>query len=105
MAFTASLSTREGTAIIELEGELDASTAPAFREKIDSIDTTGLHRLVLDMTKLAYMSSAGLRTLVFARQKMGEVEIVLVGVNDVVGETINLTGFNHSVVFADRVTD
>jgi anti-anti-sigma factor len=106
MSFTAAVTTRGRTVVIQLEGDLDAATAPVFHGRIDEIDRQEIDQLVLDMTNLAYMSSAGLRGLVFARQKMGQnVEIVLVGVNHTVGETIRLTGFQHSVVFADRVAE
>lgn len=106
MSFSASVTIRDRTVIIELEGDLDAATAPVFHRRIDDLDRDTTERLILDMSQLTYMSSAGLRGLVFTRQKMGEnVEIVLVGVNPSVAETIRLTGFQHSVVFADRVTE
>lgn len=105
MEFTATLTTSGPTAYIELAGDLDATTAPRFREKIEQAATADLERLVLEMAELNYMSSAGLRSLVFARQKMGrDVEIVLVSPVASVLETIKLTGFDHSVTFSERVT-
>jgi anti-anti-sigma factor len=48
------------------------------------------------------MSSAGLRCLVFAHQKLGRaVEIVLVGTQPAVAETISMTGFDRSVIMQD----
>ena len=59
-------------------------------------------RLILLMQTLAYMSSAGLRCLVFAHQKMpAGTEIVLVGTQPEVAETIRLTGFDRSVVMQE----
>jgi anti-anti-sigma factor len=44
------------------------------------------------------MSSAGLRCLVFAHQKMADdVRITVVGVQAQVAETIRLVGFDHSI--------
>ena len=106
MSFDISVTVRGRTVIMELAGDLDAATAPTFHQRIEDVDRNEVDQLVLDMTNLAYMSSGGLRGLVFAKQKMGEnVEIVLVGVNSTVGETIRLTGFQHSVSFADRVAE
>ena len=106
MSFNAT-STRTGTtALITLEGELDALTAPAFREELDRAAEGQVDRLVLDMRNLSYLSSAGLRGLVFARQKMADdVKIILVGVNDEVEQTIRLVGFHRSVVFSDRIPE
>jgi anti-anti-sigma factor len=106
MSFTATSSRTGTTALIILTGELDALTAPAFREELDSAAGGDVDRLVLDMSKLSYLSSAGLRGLVYARQKMSDdVKIVLVGVNDEVEQTIRLVGFHRSVVFSDRIPE
>ncbi len=106
MAFTASLTRQGRTVIIDLEGDLDSTTATDFRIKVEEAATGDVQRLVLDMRRLAYLSSAGLRGLVFARQKMGDgVQITLVGANDAVSETIRLTGFDHSVTFSERIPE
>jgi len=106
MPFTASSSRNGGTALITLEGELDALTAPAFQVEIDQAAEGEVDRLVLDMTSLTYLSSAGLRALVFARQKMADdVKIVLVSVSEEVEQTIRLVGFHRSVIFSDQVPE
>ena len=106
MSFTA-ISSRNGrVTLITLTGELDSLTAGVFRDEVERAAEAELDTLVLDMTELSYLSSAGLRGLVFARQKMAdEVQIVLVGANDAVEQTIRLVGFHQSVVFSDRVPE
>src|SRR5689334_8427293 len=106
MAFNASLRRNGGTALITLEGDLDTQTAPVFQGEVERAADGGLEQLVLDMTNLNYLSSAGLRGLVFARQKMAdEVQIVLVGVNESVEQTIRLVGFHQSVIFSDIIPE
>lgn len=103
MAFTTSLETTENAAKITLSGELDANAAPEFKAKIEEAATQNLQRLVLLMKDLEYMASAGLRVLIFAKQKMGkDVEMYLVGVQDGVKDTLQKTGFHHSVVLLDE---
>ncbi len=65
-----------------------------------------LKRLVLDLRKLDYLSSAGLRQLVYAQQKLSDdVRIVLVGASPRVTQTIQLVGFDQSVTLTDRLPE
>lgn len=103
MAFNATLETSNGISKITLSGELDASTAPVFKEKVEEAATQDIKRLVLLMQDLEYMSSAGLRVLIFAKQKMGaKVNIYVVGAQEMVRDTIEHTGFHYSVVMLDE---
>jgi anti-anti-sigma factor len=104
MAFNVTLEmTDKGIAKITLFGELDASVAPAFRTEIENAAAQQAKRLVLLMQGLEYMASAGLRVLIFAKQKMGgDVDIYVIGAQDLVMETIQMTGFHHSVIALDE---
>jgi anti-sigma B factor antagonist len=103
MAFNVSQEmTDKGVAKITLSGELDASVVQAFKDSIEAAARENAKRLVLFMQDLEYMASAGLRMLVFAKQKMGSgVDIYIVGAQEPVLETIQMTGFHHSVVLVD----
>jgi anti-anti-sigma factor len=103
MAFNATLEASDDIAKITLSGELDASTAPELKAKVEEAVAQHPKSLVLIMTDLEYMSSAGLRVLIFAKQKMGAVDIYIVGAQkDTVLETITKTGFHHSVVLLEE---
>jgi len=101
MAFSLLTERRDRVAIIILTGELDASVAGQLRDAVQQISGTDVERLVLDMTNLDYMASAGLRGLVFAKQKMSNVDIYIVGAHDAALETIEMTGFHQSVFMLD----
>ncbi|MFG2121551.1 STAS domain-containing protein [Streptomyces sp. NPDC048710] len=102
MSFDGKLSVSEGIATIEIKGELDASTAPRFHDLVDQAAEQGAVRLEIDARSLDYLSSAGLRSLVFARQKMGdEVRIAVIGATEPVSRTIRLAGFDHSIELID----
>jgi anti-anti-sigma factor len=102
MAFESTLEMKNDIALISLKGELDASVAQTLRDRIEEAASNKARKLVLELAALDYMSSAGLRTLVFAKQKMGSgVTIYIVGAQPQVVEPIRQTGFHHSVVMLD----
>lgn len=102
MAFSSTLEMTDETARITLVGELDAAAAPLFKAEVEKAAAMQPKRLVLLMNDLGYMASAGLRALIFAKQKMGgAVDIYVVGAQESVLETLQLTGFHHSVIVQD----
>ncbi|MFQ5794625.1 MAG: STAS domain-containing protein [Candidatus Bipolaricaulia bacterium] len=102
MAFDAALEMAHGIAKITLSGELDANGAPTFKSEVEKAAAEQPKRLVLLMQDLEYMASAGLRILIFAKQKMGtDVDIYVVGAQEPVMETLQLSGFHQSVIALD----
>jgi anti-sigma B factor antagonist len=102
MALTVTSEMTNGIAKITLAGELDAGSAANFMATLEKAAKEQPTRLVLMLSDLTYMASAGLRTLVFAKQKMGSsVDIYCIGATEPVRETIEMTGFQHSVIMLD----
>jgi anti-anti-sigma factor len=98
MSFSATLTTEDGIATIKLSGELDASTASQFHDKLDEVARSTVQTLILQADELSYIASAGLRVLVFARQKLGEdVHIVITGAADAVARTIRMAGLDRGI--------
>ncbi|NUR92829.1 MAG: anti-sigma factor antagonist [Nonomuraea sp.] len=99
MSFTLKLNVEGDTATIRLVGELDGRSAPELNEAVGQAVDLRVAKLVLLLDELTYMSSAGVRCLVFAHQKLPRgSEITLVGTQPEVADTIRLTGFDRSIV-------
>lgn len=76
-----------------LEGRLDSSTAPQLQEEMG--DLGGVKELIIDMNQLEYISSAGLRVMLKAQKIMiAQGSMKLVGVNSVIMEVLEMTGFS-----------
>jgi anti-sigma B factor antagonist len=102
MAFDVRLEMAGDVARLTLTGSLDAATAPRLKQVVE--EAAGHHpsRLVLFASALEFMASAGLRVLIFAKQKMGAaVDIYVVGCQGPVRNTLEMSGFHHSVFLQD----
>ena len=105
MALNISVAQSPDEAIIKLSGELDAATAPQFRQAVEKAAEAKPKRLVFLMGELDFMASAGLRMLIFARQKMGPgVSLYVIGSHGPVLSTLTMSGFHHSVILQDTYT-
>jgi anti-anti-sigma factor len=83
---------------LTLKGELDAAVAGQFKEAIDQVAALRPRSVVLSMQGLEFMASAGLRVLIFAKQKLGgEVPLTLVGCQAPVLGTLEMSGFAQGV--------
>lgn len=106
MTLQVSSDVNAGVAKITLAGELDASSAPLFRAEIEKVAALQPSRLVLFVKDLDFMASAGLRVLIFAKQKLGaEVATFIVQPQESIIDTLEKTGFHHSVTIVEDYTD
>ena len=82
-------------AVFMLEGRLDTNTSIELEDSIkESVE--GLNELTLDIEKLEYISSAGLRVLLSAQKimsKQGEMKVI--HVNETIMEIFEVTGFSE----------
>ncbi len=83
---------------ITLAGEIDSLSAREFQKEIEKLAVESPDEIVLFVDKLTFISSAGLRVLIFAKQKMGtSLAIYVVKPQEAVVETLAKTGLQHSV--------
>ena len=78
-----------------ITGRIDTNTAPTLEEEIKP-NLDGITLLILDFHKVDYISSAGLRVLLsLQKQMMQQGEMKILGVNDVVNDIFEVTGFDE----------
>jgi anti-anti-sigma factor len=84
-------------------GRIDASNAPSVEaELLAAIETSG-PALIIDLSGLGYMSSAGLRVMLVAakRAKAAGGKAVILGAQPAVAEVLKMSGFDRIIPLTD----
>jgi len=87
--------TTDDVKVVEFEGKLDTQTSPDAQDQLTELIGNGERKILVNLEKLDYISSAGLRVLLAAAKQLkpdgGEVRIC--NLNDVVQEVFDISGF------------
>jgi anti-sigma B factor antagonist len=80
--------------LITLMGDIDGSTAPGVQADVLAAAAPDI-KMILEMTQVPYMSSAGLRVLlaVYRQLTAQNGQVVLVGLVEEIKDTMSVTGF------------
>ena len=105
MALKINSSLEGTTARLQLVGELDAGSSPAVRQEVDQLLSSSPRALILQVEQLSFMSSAGLRVLIFAKQKQPGLNIYVVKPQAPVIDTLRKTGFYDGVYVTETEPD
>jgi anti-sigma B factor antagonist len=84
--------------MLVINGRVDSSTAPQLAEALEGVTGDSRYKIVLDMSGLEYMSSAGFRALLSSQRtckRYNRGEIVLASVPERVQEALELAGFTE----------
>jgi len=100
------VSTNNGAAVAALIGEIDSSTAPKAQATLVPLIEQGKD-LVIDMTKLSFLSSAGLRImlLLYRQAEAQNSKVALAGLSENVKDTMEITGFLSYFVSCETVEE
>ncbi|MFP3853810.1 MAG: STAS domain-containing protein [Anaerolineales bacterium] len=81
--------------VVEVSGRIDSNTASEFDETIQHLINSGNKNLVLYLSDVEFLSSAGLRTMVSARKAIqGSGEITLAKPSQRVVDTLEIAGLD-----------
>jgi len=84
-----------GVTVVEVKGRVDSTTAPTLGERLTINLEAPKVRVVLDLSQLEYISSAGFRILLLAAKRAEEAgsRFVLCGVSGKVRQLFDVGGF------------
>lgn len=90
---------KEGYHLLTLNGDVDTKTAPELLAVLTELTLSSLEELRIEMQSVGFLSSAGLRALVYAKQKMPHsARLILVGANQEISDVIIKTGLTQAVL-------
>ena len=90
---------KDGYHLLCLVGDVDTKTAPSLLTALTELELSSIGELRIEFTSVGFLSSAGLRALVFAKQKMPyESRLILVGASDEIVDVITKTGLTQAVL-------
>jgi anti-sigma B factor antagonist len=106
MALEIRVSTIDGVAVWAPTGRFDASGADGFDRKVSELDAA-TQWMILDMNRVTYLSSGGIRSLVklgkLLQQRKGRV--VISGASEFVGQTMSMAGLRSFLHTAPSVPE
>ena len=80
--------------ILNMSGRLDSLSSSDFQTYYDKLGGLGFNSIRLDMNRLTYISSTGLRVIMHMVKDVGQGNVSATGISDNVMDILNVTGFN-----------
>ncbi len=92
---TISVTTTNDVKILLCEGALDTQTSPDAHNQLKQLIEEGARKILVNFEKLEYISSAGLHVLLTTAKQLKSVEgeLRVCGLNEVVKEVFDISGF------------
>ena len=86
--------------IVAVKGEVDLYTAPALKERVADLVSSGRHRIAVDLAGVEFMDSTGLGVLIGGLKRCKEAggSLALIGPREPVLKVLAITGLDK--VFA-----
>ncbi|HKN99009.1 MAG TPA: STAS domain-containing protein [Pseudonocardiaceae bacterium] len=97
---------RDGVTVVSLEGDLDSHSAPEAHSDLAEL-LPGAGSMLLDLHRLRYMSSAGLRMLLltYRRARDENVRMALAAIPDEINALMAATGFLDAFTVTSTVSE
>jgi anti-sigma B factor antagonist len=102
-----SFTEKDDWTIVTVEGRMDTVSAPDFESKVQERIAEGAKRVVIDLSKLEYISSAGLRSILVAGKRSAATggQLCCCGLQGVVKKVFEISGFTSLFTIHDSLED
>ena len=93
--------------VINVEGFIDASNSSEVEDQIRDLLRGGSNKIILNLEKVTYMSSSGLRVFLMGSKELqaNDGQFRVCNANEVVMEILTISGFNMIVDIRDTLEE
>jgi anti-anti-sigma factor len=92
----------QGIVKINLTGRLDATNAGGLMEELRKFQGQDISEIAYLAGGLEYIASAGLRVIIFSKQKIGmKAKVFLIGAQEPVVEVVKMSGLDNFLIIQD----
>ncbi|MFW5972137.1 MAG: STAS domain-containing protein [Bacillota bacterium] len=92
----------ENSVMISLAGSLDATNAGELLEELKKLIGKQIEKIEFSVSGLEYIASAGLRVIIFTKQKIGkEADIYLISPQYDVKEVVKMSGLDNFIIIEE----
>ena len=100
-------SEQNGITILSLTGRMDATTANIFGDACQAALNGGARRIVVDLSGIEYISSAGLRVILTMLKMAKSLKgtLAFCGMQSMVSEVFRISGFSSMLPIYATTTD
>lgn len=95
------------TFVVTVAGRMDGATAPVVDEKVAALVEGGVSSLVLDITGVSFMASAGLRSILKCSRALAQTgaAFALAGPTGMAAELLSIAGLTDLVWIYDTTEE
>lgn len=83
----------DGAVTISVKGKLNTTTAPQFNSETEKA-LDGAKSAIIDLNDLEFISSAGIRSIMTIRSRMGGENVRIINANGLVREVFEVSGIS-----------
>jgi len=92
--------------VVKVSGRIDSATAPELEKALMDMIENGKKNIVVNLAEVDYISSAGMKALLWALMKVRKLipagDVVISAIRPKLKETFDLIGFTHLFKFFDE---
>ena len=90
--------------VVEFDGELDTTASPEAESQLNQLREQGVRKILVDLEKMDFISSAGLRVLLATAQELKKAggELRVCNLNEIVQEVFDISGFSSLLMVFDN---
>lgn len=95
------ITNEEGKCVYNIKGRVDTQTAPELQKAVDESLEAGENNLIFNFGEVEYLSSAGLRTILYTQKRTSAIgenaSFEVINVKPQIMEVFDMTGFSDMV--------